>query len=292
MKDQIDICYITDDNYVQHTVVSIASLVSNKHPTTKYRIFIICNKVKNAKKRLLLAFRSIDNIEINLIDYDNEVYTKKEYEYSKYVSSATYIRLKLPSILPSISKLLYIDGDTLIMDDLLELYNLDLDNKIIAGTIDWLCIADKWKNADYIRNTLPNYEQEYINAGVLLLDLVKLRQCKFEDICQKLYNKRTDFIFADQDIINFALAGKKKIISIYWNCAALLLAKCVVDDNFLHDRIQKIYHVTYDRMPIDIVYKAKIIHLNGNKEELYKNTFIESLYNKYSKLALKHFTNM
>ena len=56
MTSYVNICYITDNNYVQHTLVSMASLVSSKYPDTKYRIIIICNNVDARKKKMFMAF--------------------------------------------------------------------------------------------------------------------------------------------------------------------------------------------------------------------------------------------
>ena len=36
-----NICYITDNGYVQHTLVSMASLKTNKYPTSEYKVFVV-----------------------------------------------------------------------------------------------------------------------------------------------------------------------------------------------------------------------------------------------------------
>lgn len=113
MNHCINICYITDNNYVQHTIVSIASLFANRFHNTQYRVFVICDMVDDEHKRMMKCLENPKNARIELIDSDN-AYRKKSYELGKYISAATYIRLNLPSILGEIDKLLYLDGDTII----------------------------------------------------------------------------------------------------------------------------------------------------------------------------------
>ena len=216
---------------------------------------------------------------------------KKDAEFGKYISASTYIRLNLPSIFPKMDKLLYLDGDIVITGDLGELYNVDISHKAMAGVLDYgMCVDSlKWQAIDYIHNTLPSFDTEYINAGVLLMNLSELRKIGFENTCQKLYDERTDFIFADQDIVNFALTGKKRILPIYWNCPILAfhLNYGNLDTEFLHDRIAKIYHITYKNI-MDIVYKSKIIHINGDKKYIHEIPYLSALYQRYFKMACEY----
>ena len=143
-----------------------------------------------------------------------------------------------------------------------------------------ICVdALKWKPISYIRNTLSSFETEYLNAGVLLMNLSELRRIDFEKSCQKLYNERTDFIFADQDIINFALVGKKLILPIYWNCPILAFHLNYANntDEFLKKRIAEIYHIAYSNI-MDIAFKSKIIHINGNKRYIHDIPYLKEMY--------------
>ena len=194
-----NICYITDNGYVQHTLVSMASLKTNKYPTSEYKVFVVCDNVDLDKKDMFKKF-SDDRFKIEIVDVKNQDFEKKEYEIGKYISASTYIRLRLPSILKGIDRVLYMDGDVIVQDDLTELFNIDMgENFTIAGSLDYgTCISSlTWDKVDYIRDTLPGYERTYVNAGVLLMELGKLRKSKFEKRCKELYDTRKDFIYAD-----------------------------------------------------------------------------------------------
>lgn len=120
----MNVCYITDNDYVQHTMVSMASLLANKFPSSKWVVYVVCDNVDSEKKKMLSSFDQ-DGFSVVLIDYKN-TFTKKDYEFGKYISASTYIRLNLPSMFPKMSKMLYLDGDTIIKCDLAELYDADI----------------------------------------------------------------------------------------------------------------------------------------------------------------------
>lgn len=282
----MNVCYITDNDYVQHTMTSMASLLANKFPTSKLDVYVVCDNVDSEKKKMLRRFDQ-EGFRVVLVDHKN-TFTKKDSEFGKYISASTYIRLNLPSMFPKMDKLLYLDGDIIITGDLSELYGLDISGYAMAGSIDYgMCITSTtWDKVEYIRKTLPNYEREYINAGVLLMNLSELRRIGFEKVCHKLYNERTDFIFADQDIINFALVGRKKILPIYWNCPILSFHMNYANntDEFLKKRIAEIYHITY-RSIMDIAFKSRVIHINGNKRYIQDIPYLKEMYGRYLKLA-------
>lgn len=285
----MNVCYITDNNYVQHTLVSMASLLVNKFPTSKWDVYVVCDKVDNEKKQMLMSFDQ-EGFRVKLVDHEN-TYTKKDYEHGKYISASTYIRLKLPSMFPKIDKMLYLDGDIIIQGDISELYNIEMDNYAIAGIIDYgMCITStEWDKVEYVRKTLTNYEKEYINAGVLLMNLSKMREIDFEKTCQRLYDERTDFIFADQDIINFALVGKKRILPIYWNCPIVSFYMNYGNKTyeFLRSRIADIYHIAYRSLD-DITFKSRIIHINGDKKHIQDIPYLSALYQRYFKMACEY----
>lgn len=286
-----NICYITDNGYVQHTFVSIASLKASKYPTSTYKVFVVCDKVDSDKKDMFRKF-SGEGFEVEIVDAENQDYQKKDYELGKYISSSTYIRLRLPSILKGIDRVLYMDGDTIIQDDLTELFKIDMgDDYTIAGAMDFgTCISSMyWSGADYIKNTLPGYERTYVNAGVLVMELHKLRKNNFEERCKELYDTRKDFIFADQDIINFSEQRNIKVFPLYWNCQILNLLLNYPNHSpvFLQQLIKKTYHIEYKEL-VDIVYKSKVIHINGDKKYIHEIPYLSALYQRYFKLACEY----
>ena len=102
------------------------------------------------------------------------------------------MRLALTKILPQDDRVLYLDVDTIVNGDLSELWNLDLTGYYIAGAREL-----------YWTEKLGRL---YVNAGVLVMNLKKLREDGMDDRIIELINTRPSD-FPDQHLINECCAG-------------------------------------------------------------------------------------
>lgn len=134
----------------------------------------------------------------------------------KYISVETYYRYIIADIAPNLNKALYLDADLVVNGNLNELYDIDLENNYCAG------VKDKFIEETDYKNTLglsPN--ETYINAGVLLLNLSRMRK---DNVSEKLLsntNKLAEQIeYQDQDIINITFRGQIKEVDSRYNFAS------------------------------------------------------------------------
>ena len=94
---------------------------------------------------------------------DNFMYLKK-----RRLSQAAYYRMLLP-IFTNLKRIIHLDGDSLTFKDLGEMYQLEFNNKSIMGILDF----DSY-GIDY----LGLKSEKFINTGVLLINLEKIRNDK------------------------------------------------------------------------------------------------------------------
>lgn len=104
----------------------------------------------------------------------------------------TMARLALHRILPDEERVLYLDVDTIVMFDMSELFDADLDGCLIGGVREPRRCLDPFL---------------YVNAGVLLMDLEKLRTGGFGDEMVEIANRRK-LKCPDQDAINLICQGR------------------------------------------------------------------------------------
>ena len=116
------------------------------------------------------------------------------------LATPAYYRLSLQDLLLDIKKIIYLDGDTLIFEDLKELIELDMKGNVIMGLLD--SIPTAIQSLGYTNDTV-------ICSGVLLIDLDGLRKYgyskKIEDFISKNRNK---LIQHDQTIINVVMQDR------------------------------------------------------------------------------------
>ena len=151
------------------------------------------NKVVKSKKQ--------EN-DVTKIDV-TELYEKEFYKCANetaYCTPYTLLRLLADEVENMPSKLLYLDIDMMVADDIEKLYNIDVSNYEYAAVREkygsWLIRAD------------------YINAGMLLLNMEKIKETKLLEKARNLI-KNKKMLFADQDAIFWSTTKKLLLPRIY-----------------------------------------------------------------------------
>lgn len=103
-------------------------------------------------------------------------------------------------------RLLYLDTDVLCRKDFQEMYHMDLEGCRLAGVPDRY---GKW----FFRRRF--FQMDYVNSGVLLLDLKAIRQTGLFDACRRRCGEKKMFM-PDQSAVN-KLCADKKLLPRRWN---------------------------------------------------------------------------
>lgn len=274
-SNAINIAFITDDNYVIPTAVAITSLIKHKNPDSCYNIHIVTAGLSDENTQKFKQFNH-DNVSIRIIKASLTKFEgihKKQKNSVCVASEAALLKFELPNLLKRYSKVLYLDGDILVKDDLSELYNTDITENICAATYDTGRLYSQ--NPKFIK-----YPQ-YFNSGVMLLNLTIMRK---ENTSEKLYETKkrsTNFNLMDQDVFNEVFNNQVKIIDIKYNCLIINLKRACKKYDFKD--LNKLYGNKYTSLQ-NIEYKASILHFSS-KDKPWKYTDAEYsiMWNKYFK---------
>ena len=95
-------------------------------------------------------------------------------------------------------RLLYLDNDVVFCGDISALYDTDMGGAEIAGVLDYY-------GSHFFRKSI--LKRDYLNSGVLLLDLKKIRQSGLFEKCRQMCKEKKMFM-PDQSALN-KLAEKK-----------------------------------------------------------------------------------
>ena len=77
------------------------------------------------------------NISIEFVDLNYYIDSIKEKLYTRdYYSKATYFRLFLPNLYPQYDKVLYLDSDIILNDDIAKLYNINIKDNLLGAVPD------------------------------------------------------------------------------------------------------------------------------------------------------------
>ena len=185
-------------NYKYILLVQMQSLLMNCDKDSTFIVYhLLCTSDFN--KLSIIIFKSLfirfpHNLELIFYNMGNIFFHYKKI----YKHSVTYFRLLTPLFINE-ERLIHLDADCLVFCDLKEMFNLDFKNNYILGFYD--VIKD---GIDY----LGIKSSKYINAGITLFNLKKLRDDKkYIEIINLLKN---NIILRknDQTVINYLLYPK------------------------------------------------------------------------------------
>ena len=215
--NKIPIAMATDNNYVYPTIVAMTSMLENKKESTYLDFHImISGQVSKENRNRMTKLQSLYNgCSVELIDMKNSF--NNTYITPSYITRATYYRLLLPSILNKYNKILYLDGDIIVRKDLWNLYSTDIKDNYIGAVKDiW---HQMYGGRDYAHKLGIKNLNQYINAGILVMNLQKIREDnmkkKFNDFIPTLESRR--LYLNDQDVLNATCYDKIKFISPEYN---------------------------------------------------------------------------
>ena len=210
----VNVVYITDDRYAIPTYVSMKSMKKNKADDVYYYVHVICDNVRNSFKLQMMTLES-DDFSIRFVEKNNML---NKYNIKKVNSIPVTACWKffLGEIFPGMDKILYIDGDTLVLKDLYELYATDLGDKY-AGVVKDFKVCNKYATRFF--KELVKKNGGYFNSGMMLLNLKKMRE---EEIGDTMVQYRLNGInyFADQDALNVCFKGNVKYMDPKFNYMA------------------------------------------------------------------------
>lgn len=250
-EKEIPIFFAVDDGYCPFLAVAIQSLTDNCSDENRYLIKILNTDISGENKRKIAMYER-KNVDIEFVDLNYYIQKIKDKLYTRdYYSKTTYFRLFIPSLYPQYDKALYLDSDIVILDDIADLYNIDMGNNLVAAAPDdviqfnevFRVYAEKVVGvADYHR---------YFNAGVLLMNLHQLRTFKFQEKFLFLLDRIKFAVAQDQDYLNRLCKGRVKLIDRVWN-------RMPIEDPKIRTEDVKLIHYNLAYKPWhfeDILYK-------------------------------------
>jgi len=219
----INLCFCIDDNYVPQLGAVLYSLINSNKRSVDYDIYILNFELSHySKEKLSSIFTNLKHYNLYFIQVEDQ--NLGALSAGGHISKATYLRFSITNSLAHIDKVIYLDADIIINDELSELWSLDLkDNYVGAVT-----------NPFFNRYSMLKMEKSwgYFNAGVLVINLPKWREINVMDTAMLFLkeNKKAAIMF-DQDALNFVFKGEWLNLPIRWNLQTIFLRKRVFFKN-------------------------------------------------------------
>lgn len=220
MNREIPIFFTIDDGYAPFLAVALNSAIKNSNPQRRYNAIVLyqaLNETNIAKLKSLETenFKiSLTPIKANFDALDDRMSNRLRCDY---FTLTIYFRLFIPAMFPQYDKGIYIDSDVVLTSDIAELYDIEIGDNLIGACND-LSIADIPPLVAYTENAVGVNKHEYINSGVLLMNLKQMREVDLEGHFLNLLNTyHFDSIAPDQDYLNAMCNGKIYYLDESWD---------------------------------------------------------------------------
>ena len=238
MQKPIPIFFSTDDNYIPYLDVAIASLIANASREYSYRIIVLNTGLKEENMALVLKNQQT-GFAIEFVDISDRVEDMKRHFKNVYhFSVVTYYRLFIASLFPQYDKILYLDCDLVVLDDISQLYHTPLGDNILAAAPEQY-VQNTPAFRLYAEKALGLDPDAYVNAGVLVINLEAFRQNKIEEQFVDLITRYDfDLLDPDQAYLNYLCRGKIHTLPNGWNKEPMALP-CEGAKNIVHYALYK-----------------------------------------------------
>ena len=220
MNREIPIFFTIDDSYAPFLAVALNSAIKNSDPQRNYKAIVLYQDL-GADNISRLQSLQTENFKIELMPIRANMEALDDRMSNRlrcdYFTLTIYFRLFIPSMFPQYDKGIYIDSDVVLTDDISKLFDIDIGENYIGACND-LSIADIPPLVAYTEKAVGVNAKEYINSGVLLMNLKKMRDDDLEGHFLALLNKyHFDSIAPDQDYLNAMCNGKIYYLEEKWD---------------------------------------------------------------------------
>lgn len=214
MTKVVPIIFACDNAYAMPFGVTLASLLDNKPKGVVYAVHCLVpaplSTANLAKLESLVAQHDNVTLDFTLM---GDAFADVRMSIP-HISFVTYYRLKIPSLFPQYKRCLYLDVDLIVRADVTPLLNMDLTlpdgrDALLAG-VPHAAYRHRGKVGDF-----KIVRGEYVNAGVLVMNLEAMRTEKLEPVF--LGMMKHGFRSQDQDILNVVCSGRIKKMDLAYN---------------------------------------------------------------------------
>ena len=201
----MNVFYFSSDLFVSVLATSILSLIENNKSFDEINIFVgddgIAQENKDKLKDMVFTYgRQIFFITLpgpaELFDFPFK---------HRYQIGHSFPRMAIDVLLPeNVDRILCLDSDTLILEDLSTLWSMDLDDNIMAGVIDCMNLRAYKKQFRLFKDN-----EFYCNAGVFLVNLKKWREESIGESIKKCIKENNgNIFFFEQTLMNYVCRGR------------------------------------------------------------------------------------
>ena len=242
-------------------------------------MYLLHNGLIDSTVKRLQKIADRYNVGLKFLEIDLEILKDCPVnENFHYGNIMMYARLLLPSMLPNLDKVIYLDCDLVVCKDLQSLWETDVNDMAVAMAPD-LWYQDK--------GTLSRLgiNNNYLNSGVIVMNLDYWRKHDVQNrLLSYIIDKGKELIYNDQDALNVILQKERWQLPVKYNVTPYYFNRNL--DNYpkeMHEEIREarinpiIFHFLGNIKPwsLGCYVPGKKLFMKYQKESGWRHFIIE-----------------
>lgn len=227
-KRTVPVFFAADDNYVKYMMVTMQSLIDNTSSSRYYKLYVLHTDITEENQGLVKTMEKT-NCRIRFVNVTEELKKiQKKIAVRDYYTATTYYRIFIPEMFREYDKVVYIDSDTIVREDIANLYDSHIGNNYIGAIRDQLVVQTDIYG-EYVEKVLGISRGAYFNAGVVVINCHEFRRNNLLKEFTELLNTYTFVVAQDQDYLNILCKDKVSWLDPRWNVQ--MIGKLPFQDN-------------------------------------------------------------
>lgn len=217
----------TDDNYLQHCVAMLCSLYEN-NKEQKFLVHLLVNNLSQESRNIISSLSEhygnkavFYNIKPEMLQ-NIQLNSNIKFNGKQMYSIATYYRMFLPSLLPKeIDRVLYLDCDIIVLQNVQELFELHMDGYGVAA------VKDNVIYGSYHRFKMGlGLQHASFCAGMMMINLDYWRAYDAQrQLLEYAVRKWKGVYMQDQDALNYVFRDAWLQLPYKWGKTPLSVAQ-------------------------------------------------------------------
>jgi lipopolysaccharide biosynthesis glycosyltransferase len=209
-KHHMHVAIASDNHYAKFAAILLVSLFKKNSHFEHITVHLLSHGLSDAAIDSIRFHVPKDKGSLVIHEISN-LQSKLGVQIPPTIALGAYARLFIGSLVSvDVSRILYMDVDGIVADDLSNLWSLEMTDTQIAGVLDDV--------SPYAKEAIGLSNQDiYLNSGFLLINLVSWRRDQIEGkILKFLCDHDGNVYHHDQGLIN-AVCDKKMVLPINYN---------------------------------------------------------------------------
>lgn len=216
-KKHIPIFTTADDDHILELIVLISSIADKSSDDNIYDIRIMHEGLSKHNIRRLRHLK-FKNVELLVTDVTDLIatYTSAVSTLMRPLAPMTeFYRFFIPCMYPRIQQAIYVDNDVVLCDDIAQLLNVDMKDSIICAPHS--AVSDTEEMAEYVRSFLGINPEEYLDAGILILNMNAYREHGvLTKLIEFLTERKPESLATADDALSYICRGRITWLDAVW----------------------------------------------------------------------------